>query len=207
MNERVLAVGAHPDDIELGCGGTLVKHRKNNDEIYSLVMTRGERGKHCPELSECKASADYLGIEIIFLDFKDAELSDDYHVVSRIEEYVKKINPTIVYTHTTKDRHQDHRNCSNAAKSAVRNVPKVLLFESPSTQSDFSPHIYSNITGTIEDKLETLRRYNSQIEKGIVNLDWITAQALYWGLKNIDNFHHNGKNAYAEAFEINHFVF
>jgi len=64
---NVLAIGAHPDDIEIGCGGTLLKLKQQGHKVYMLVMTRGESGG-CPEkrLQEQEAAAEYIGAEEIF---------------------------------------------------------------------------------------------------------------------------------------------
>lgn len=204
MKNIILATGAHPDDIELGCGGTLKKHIISKDKVYGLVLTKGEKGDHCPRGNEYNNSSNFLGMEdMINFGLEDGEVRDNHSTISRIEELIQKLNPVIVYTHTPNDRHQDHRYCSNAVKSAARFVPKLLLFETPSSTSEFTPHYFSDITKTLDFKIKALRKYRSQIKKGIVNLDWIKEQAGYWGHKLRIN---NKKKIYAEAFEINHII-
>ncbi len=62
----ILAVGAHPDDIEIGCGGTLAKHIERGDDVYVIVMTNGERGNHNMDRSECLRSLQTLGVKGVF---------------------------------------------------------------------------------------------------------------------------------------------
>ncbi len=204
MGEIILAVGAHPDDFELGCGGTLLKHCLEGQPVYGLILTKGQNGNHSPDLSEALASLRRFGLkESRILDFPDGELVDSLPYVSRLEEEIRRIGPSRVYTHTGNDRHQDHRNCSRLVQSAARFIPQVLLFESPSTTTDFSPTYFSNISHTLEQKLATLRMYESQVDKGTIDIDFVRAQALYWGFRSKAK---NGVTVYAEAFEVARFI-
>lgn len=202
-----LAVGAHPDDIELGCGGTLRKHVEAGDKVYGLVLTKGEKGEHHPGCKECKASIETLGLEhITLLGFKDGYLGHNNEVVKAIEEYIKRYGVNIMYAHSEHDWHQDHRAASLASSSAARNIPNILLYQSPSFTPEFTPHGFSDITSTIDTKLEALSKYISQLQKKtILNLDDVRAQAEAWGcrVKNGTNSH---RRTYAEAFELNHMV-
>ena len=200
MSKVILAVGAHPDDIEIGVGGTLKKFKGHGEKLYSIIMTRGENGNHCPEMSEAEASASMLGLEdLVFLDFKDTFIPYNGKSVQKLEEYIKKINPSIIYTHTSHDRHQDHQNTSKIIQSASRFIPNVFLFDSPSTSNEFAPNYFEDITQTIDQKIEMLGKYHSQVEKGIVDLDLIKAQARVWGRKNRQI---NEEVNFAEAFEV-----
>lgn len=202
---NILAVGAHPDDIELGCGGTLMKKIKEGYNTYAIVLTKGEKGLHCPASLECKKSASMLGIKgLHILDFKDTHVPNDGRVVSVIESYVKKYNPEIIYGHTPNDRHQDHRNASLATQSAGRGVPKLLLFECPSSTVDFVPHYFEIINESIDDKIRALKNYRTQLERdSIFDIDWVKYSASYWGFKNRKR---GDEKTYAEAFELNHFL-
>lgn len=198
---NILAVGAHPDDVELGCGGTLAKHIELGDNVFILVMTNGEQGKHASDREECLESLKKLGISeqnIFFANFSDGYLEDNQRVVDFIESYIKKLNITRVYTHCPNDRHQDHRHCSYATSSAARKVAEILLFQGPSTKQPFEPHYFVALSEKqLNKKIESLDSYQTQISKGIVNLDWIKNLAGVIGIPHGDK--------YAEAFAINHF--
>jgi LmbE family N-acetylglucosaminyl deacetylase len=201
MNKRrILAVGAHPDDVELGCGGVLVKHLDLGDEVHVLVMTNGDKGNHTMNREECLASLDSLGVKkenIFFGNFPDGFLRDDFNTVSLIESYIKKLNITRVYTHSPSDRHQDHRSCSLSVSSAARNISEIFLFQGPSTKAPFDPHYFIEISEKqLGKKLKALGNYKTQIAKGIVNVQAIDC------LARLNGAHH--KTDCAEAFALNH---
>ncbi len=203
MKQNILAVGAHPDDIELGCGGTVAKHLELGDSIYVIIMTNGENGNHPSDKSECLKSLKKMGIKkenIIFGNFPDGDLSDDNGTVSFIENQIKKFNITKVYTHNPNDRHQDHRNCSNAVSSAARDIPEILFFEGPSTKVSFEPHYFVEISEkNLKKKIDSLKAYKTQLAKNsILNLEWVK------NLAKVNGMRCNSK--YSEAFEINHIL-
>ena len=201
MTQNVLAIGAHPDDIELGCGGTLAKHLDLGDNVFVLVMTNGEKGRHALRREECLASLKKLGLKeknIFFGNFPDAYLNDDFESVNFIEDLIKKLNISRVYTHYPNDSHQDHRKLSNAVSAAARKVPEILLFQGPSTRVPFGPHYYIELLEEhFQKKIKALSCYSTQIKKGIVNLDWVIS------ILKVNGLLYNKK--YAEAFAVNHF--
>ena len=200
MKNIILAVGAHPDDIELGCAGTLVKHIQAGDEVFALVLTNGEKGNHDPYRDECLRSLGKLGIKkdhVFFGNFRDGFVMDDNETVSLIEKYIKKVGATKVYTHDSNDRHQDHRHTSLAVSSAARKVPEIFLFQGPSTTSTFEAHYFIEIDKRqLKKKIDSLKQYGSQTKKGIVNLKWVEDLAVTSG--------NSGNVEFAEAFAINH---
>ncbi|MFH1073224.1 MAG: PIG-L deacetylase family protein [Nanoarchaeota archaeon] len=206
--KTIVAIGAHPDDIEAGCGGALRNHINQGYRVGALVLTKGERGAHHPESTECVSSLSSLGVQledILILDFPDGKVAG-IEVISAIEEFLERYTPDIVYSHTERDRHQDHRNTYLATAVAARNTNTLLLYEAPSTSSKFEPHHYVDIRSTINNKLAALAHYTSQLNKGtVLHLDFVKAQAIYWGYKNTCRNNTN-ETPYAEAFEINHSV-
>ena len=197
---NILVVGAHPDDIELGCGGAVTKHLELGDDVFVLVMTNGDKGGHTMDRSECMASLLSLGIlkdNIFFGNFRDGFLNDNQEVVSLIEDYIKKFNINRIYTHHPNDRHQDHRNCSYAVSAAARKIPEILLFQGPSTKHPFEPHYFVELDEShLNKKISSLEFYKTQIEKGIVDVEWIKHLAGFHGIPQ--------QSKYAEAFAINH---
>jgi LmbE family N-acetylglucosaminyl deacetylase len=167
-----------------------------------VIMTNGEKGNHTLNREECFSSLIKLGISnenIFFGNFSDGSLQDTQQTVNLIEEYISRLNIKRVYTHAPNDRHQDHRSCSRAVSSAARKVPEILLFQGPSTQMPFEPHYFITLSERhINKKIESLHSYQTQIQKGIVNLEWIKSLAVTNGFSQNKN--------YAEAFEINHFL-
>jgi len=164
---KVLAIGAHPDDVELGCGATLALCKKMGHEVHILVLTRGEASGD-PEVREleCKKSARMLGVgRVHFGNMQDTKITDGVETIMKIENLINTVKPDLVLVHSSKDGHQDHRNAGMAALSAARNSKKVLLFESPAALRDFCPQVFVDVTDTFKDKLNALKAYGSQSSK------------------------------------------
>ncbi len=164
---KILAVGAHPDDIELGCGATLALFKKRGHEVYLLVLTKGEAsGDPLLRKKECELSARILGADKLFFgNLKDTRITDGVETVMEIERYIKELMPDVIFAHSPKDGHQDHRNVGMAALSAGRNSKKVLLYESPAALREFLPQVFVDVTSTFETKLEALKSYGTQVSK------------------------------------------
>jgi LmbE family N-acetylglucosaminyl deacetylase len=164
---RVLAVGAHPDDIELGCGATLALFKKKGHEVFLLVLTKGEAsGDPAVREKECKQSADCIGADKLFFgNLKDTKITDGVETIIEIERFVNQVNPDIIFGHSYRDGHQDHRNAGMATLSATRNSKKVLLYESPAALRDFCPQLFVDVSSTFDVKLKALEAFGSQVWK------------------------------------------
>lgn len=201
----VLAVGAHPDDVELGCSGALALHKMNGDKVYLLVLTKGEAsGDIEVRERECRRAAEILGVDGLFFGgLKDTEVHDGRETIDIIEKIIDKVKPDVIYAPTSKDTHQDHRNTGYATLSAGRRCKMILLYEGASTQRDFTPQVFVDIEKTFELKKKVTRVFGSQLSnhrggyglavKGIEGL------AKYRGYQaGLD---------VAEAFEVGKFLF
>jgi LmbE family N-acetylglucosaminyl deacetylase len=197
---RVLAIGAHPDDIEFGCGGTLLRHRLAGDAITLLVMTSGEQGPDAElRTREQEQAASLLGAELRWGGFLDGSVPADGDAVRVIEHVIAATAPDVVYTHAPQDTHQDHRATSAAALAAARRISRVLCFESPSSIG-FNPTLYVDIAGLVEPKLDLLRAHMSQVLHlgSLVDLEATESQARYRGFA--------ARVREAEAFESHRFL-
>lgn len=166
-NMKALAIGAHPDDAELGCGATLALLKKRGHKVYILVLTRGEASGD-PKIreKECRLSAKTIGVEKIFFgNLRDTEITDGVETVMAIENVINLVKPNIVFAHSSKDGHQDHRNAGLASQSAARHVKKVLLYESPAAFTEFHPRVFVDVSSTFNIKLEALKAFGSQVTK------------------------------------------
>ncbi|MEV8251802.1 response regulator [Microbacterium sp. NPDC076768] len=180
--ERVLAIGAHPDDVEIGVGGLLAAHAQAQDEITILTLSRGDRGGDADSRqNESLAVAEMLGARLFLKDLVDTEISGGGSTVRLIEEIVQEINPTIVYTHSSHDRHQDHRAVSEATIVATRRVGTVACYQSPSATIDFRPTRFVRIDQYLDAKLELLSQFESQsTSRDYLAPEFVTATARYW---------------------------
>ena len=196
----MLAVGAHPDDIEAGCAGTLALHSFKGDKVYFLVLTRGQVSGD-PEVKEaaCRESAELLGAAGLFFGgLKDTMIPDGIKTISVIEKVMDEVCPDIVYTHTFKDVHQDHRRTAYATLSAARNCKRILMYETPNTLKEFSPQAFIDIGTTFELKKEVLRLFGSESKRFKLAAKAIEGLAVFRGFQ--------AGVPVAEAFEVPRFV-
>ena len=201
----VLAVGAHPDDIELGCSATLALHKAHGDKVYLLVLTKGEAsGNIKVRENECRKAAKILGVDRLFFGgLEDTEVHDGRETIDAIEKIIGEVKPDIVYAPTCKDTHQDHRNTGHAALSAGRRCKMILQYEGASTQRDFTPQVFVDIKNTFDLKRKVIRVFGSQLN-GRRGGYALAAKAVV-GLAQYRGYQ-AGLDV-AEAFEVGKFIF
>ena len=162
--EVVLAIGAHPDDVEIGVGGILAAHKAAGDQVNILTLSRGGReGNVSARQNEAFAAAEMLGATLYLEDLVDTEISSAEPTVGLIEKVVRKVGPTIVYVHSDHDLHQDHRAVHSAALLATRGVRTVSCYQSASSTADFRPNRFMNIDDFIEAKVALVQCHQSQV--------------------------------------------
>jgi len=195
---KILAIGAHPDDIEVGCSGTLAKYARNGHDIYLLVMTEGHMGGEgtTRKKEQAKSAKILKSRELIWGGYKDTLLTPHMNqMVHDIEAVIKKIAPDFIFVHHLDDTHQDHRALAKATVSATRYIRNVLFFEGPTTQN-FSPTIFVDIRETLEAKIAMLLAHRSQVQKtnieGLAITDVVRSTAVFRGIQ--------GRVRFAEAF-------
>ncbi|WP_091239120.1 PIG-L deacetylase family protein [Klenkia soli] len=197
---NVLAIGAHPDDVELGCGATLLAHAAAGDTVTVLVLTGGEAGPGTANrFDEQRAAAHSLGASLRWGGLTDCTLTPDAATVRLIEGVIEETQADLVYVHAADDSHQDHRAAAAAARSAGRRLSRVLHYQSPSTLT-FHPTVFVDVTAFITGKLAALKEHASQVElSAMVEPDAVEATARYWGSQ--------ARIGYAEPFEPTRMVF
>jgi len=195
---NILSIGAHPDDIEFGCGGTLIKYAKNKNGVYMFVATEGGFGGDAKiRKMEQMEAAKFIGVkEVFWAGLKDTEVEDNRQLILKIEEIITKINPEIVFLNYPDDVHQDHRALAQAGISASRYVREVLFYEVPTTQR-FEPDIFVDIQDVMDDKLKLLQLHTSQVDKTRVKNLTILESAQ--SCANFRGF--QGRVKYAEGFK------
>ena len=157
---RLLAIGAHPDDIEAGCGGTLIKYAENGHRVFLMVMTEGELGaSRGIRRREQRLAAKALCTEQLYWGgYRDTQLPTGRSLIQKLERIVKTVQPHFIFVHYFDDTHQDHRNLAQSATSATRYVANFLFYEVPSTQN-FTPTCYSDIASVLHRKLALLEAH------------------------------------------------
>ncbi|MBI2058225.1 MAG: PIG-L family deacetylase [Nitrospirae bacterium] len=195
---KLLAIGAHPDDIEFGCAGALIKFRKQQEaEVYLMIMTAGEKGGNADiRKKEQMEAARIIGAKEVFWgDFHDTEVTNSREAIGTIENVIREVKPDWVFTNHPNDTHQDHRNLALNMVTATRFIPRVLFFESM-TSVEFSPTVFVDLESTIEEKLKALGAHRSQVERtniaGLSAIEISRSTAVSRGIQ--------GRSRFAEGF-------
>ena len=209
---NVMAIRAHPDDIEFGCGGTLINHKDNGDVVIYVCMTDTEsvdatQGKVIrtqDELkSETQCAADVLGVDKVFyLPFKDLHVPFSFDSVSQLETIIKQYNIDTIYTHWSGDSNQDHISTFKTTMAAARYVPNVYCYEQipipRHTDNPMRINSYRDISRTFDLKIKAAECHQSQFKKykaaGFDVTENLTTLAKFRGIQ--------ANCKYAEGFQV-----
>jgi len=194
---RILAIGAHPDDVEFGCGGTLIKYAQQGHDVFLLVMTDGGAGGvgRIRRLEQ-QAARDILGVSRLYWgEYPDTAIPLDRESIQRVERVILDVRPDFIFLHSQDDTHQDHRHLSVATITATRYTRNVLLYEGPTTQN-FSPNVFVDIDGVLKNKTAALQAHESQVTK--TNIEGMNILDIVQSLANFRGIQGRVKNA--EAF-------
>ena len=178
----ILEVGPHPDDIEIGCYGSLAKFKSiQKGDIYFLIITNGDNGGESEiRMNEAKESAALIDARIIFLNERDGYLKHDVSTVGKIKKVIDSISPKTIFFPFYKDTHQDHVACSLSVISASHGKESLLMYEAPST-CGMVPNTYNDVTDYVDLNFKALDRHESQLSKVYFNKDLLKSRMLYWG--------------------------
>lgn len=193
---RILAIGAHPDDIELSCAGTLAKLVDSGHEVHVLVLCRGAEGGHARTRTvEAERGGGLLGVtSVTVLDFPDTRLDEHRRdLLAAIEARLHRVNPDIVFTHSAHDRHQDHQAVHEATLRAARQHQAVLCYESPSATTSFTPSVFVDIEDYVGVKVAAVAAHRDQRGKPYMSGERVRGLAVFRGSQ--------AKTRYAEGFE------
>ena len=169
---RVMAVGAHADDIELGCAGTLMKHLDNGDEVTMLTVTDTEVANYDGQmrrtredvLKESKAAAEIIGAKSIHGDLRNKTLAYSWELIEFLNERIDRLGIELIYTHWDQDMHQDHSAIGRASLNAGRHVPRILMYRSNwyQTSESFRGNFYVDISKYFDRKVAALKAYETE---------------------------------------------
>lgn len=207
---KILAIGAHADDVELGCGGTLVKAVKGGHDVRVIITSDSSYINYDGTVMRTREVADkeaYDALEVLgvpqskvdIFEFPAKDVPYDSTSVEAINKILDEYKPDLILTHWTFDTHQSHRNTALATISAARNFNNILMYEPfpPSGRSyvAYRPQVYVDVTGHMEAKVKSLEAHVSQFHK--YGNDWIESIE---GRARLRGFESGCK--YAETFEV-----
>ena len=202
---NVLAVGAHFDDVELGCGGTLALHAQRGDQVTVYVATHS--GYSAPDGREIRSreiargegehGAEIIGAELLCGDWETNQLVYGDPLVCSVLEIVEQRGIDAIYTHWTEDVHQDHRALARASITAGKHVPRILMYQSNlyDGSETFAGNFYVDIGETIEQKKAAIAAHQSEL--GRVGGRWLD---VFLAKVQVDG--HRAGVSYAEVFAV-----
>ena len=183
MKKKILVVAAHPDDETLGCGGSLLKHKANGDEINWLICTTIDKNQNYYQTREKeinKVSKLYAFNSVHSLRLKTIKI-DEYSIsklIEKISKVINKVKPNIIYLPFKGDVHSDHRRIFEASYSCTKSfrypfIKKIYMMETlsetefaPSTKEDsFIPNTFVDISKHMDKKIQLMQIYKNEIGK------------------------------------------
>ena len=216
--KKILVISVHPDDETIGCGGTLLKHKENGDELNWLIITmpKQEYGYsnsqvEAEEQQVKKVQEKYDFKNVFSLGFKPAGINYDIFsdLISAISDVMNKLMPEVVYMINRSDIHTDHQIAARAILSCTKSfrypfIKKVLMYEclseteiAPQFQENiFIPNVFCDITKYMDDKIDTLNIFQTELQESPLprNEESVRALARYRGCSACVQ--------YAEAFML-----
>jgi CheY-like chemotaxis protein/LmbE family N-acetylglucosaminyl deacetylase len=190
QRQVVLAIGAHPDDVEVGVGGILAAHRAAGDPVTILTLSKGMRdgGIHAA-WTEGSAAAGVIGATLRL----EEEVDDPTEVIRRV---IAEVAPTIVYVHSRNDDNHDHRTVHEATLVAASKVRTLACYQGTGATVDFRPNRFIPIDGHTDTKLAMLACFAEEATERPAYLrpDFALATARAWS--------RYGTSEYTEPLEI-----
>lgn len=182
MNIDILAFGAHPDDVEISCGGTLLRYADEGKQIAIVDLTRGElgtRGSADLRMEECKAASQILGlVDRVNLEMSDGFFEENEAHLHQIIREIRHFRPKLILANSIKDRHPDHgRAAALVARAAfLSGLPKIITERNGITQEAYrapmllhyiqdmyiEPDVVLDVSAYAEEKIKVVQCFSSQ---------------------------------------------
>jgi LmbE family N-acetylglucosaminyl deacetylase len=209
IRPKVIAMGAHPDDMELEAGGTLAKFAKKGYDVYLLILTAGgytdmNGNTYLNEEleNEARKATKILGVkDVIFFTYPTKDLPANGEIISKVDSIMNELQPDLFISHHPFDSHQDHKSAADimfavSRQGRVKNVLSASTLPYRPNVFAFRPQFFVDITETIDTKIEAIRAYSSQYKKfgSEILIEHVKAMAKTYGWAM--------GYEYAECFEV-----
>ena len=194
-SKKALIIGAHPDDPETGCGGTMIRLKQAGYEVVAVYMTKGEAGisgktheeSAAIRVNEATKASEILGVRPVFMTQIDGNTEINKERYVEMRELIAAEKPDVVFTHWPIDSHADHRVCSTLVYDAWRRLGysfELYYFEVMSGMQSqlFQPTDYVNISSVTKQKWEACYCHVSQDMKALYD-DWHEPMERFRGLE------------------------
>jgi|TARA_Y100000310_G_scaffold246869_1_gene252302 LmbE family N-acetylglucosaminyl deacetylase len=196
--DNILIICSHPDDIEIGMGGTLLKYKQQNKKILQIIFSYGEKSH--PHLKkeviakarekEIKKIDKELKRETIFFGLKEGKFKEEIqekNIKKKIKDLIKKHSPNKIYTLSSSDTHPDHRAVNKIVIEIIDEInykDDVYAFEVWNIVNENKPVVYIDITETFKEKLNLIKQFKSQWLSVYLQFFPIIFRAKHYGRKN-----------------------
>jgi LmbE family N-acetylglucosaminyl deacetylase len=172
---KILAIGAHADDVEIGCGGSLLKWAAQGHDI--TIYTATDSGYSAPDgtvirkstdaAKEALESANAIGATLITGKHSCFDLEFSEPLNTDLVKIIEDINPNTILTHWDKDTHSDHQALAKATLHAARRVENILMYQSNWYLGGdvFDGRIFVDISSTMDDKVALVKTFKSEYHR------------------------------------------
>jgi len=190
--------GAHPDDYEIGMGGTIKKMAEQGHDVNLFLFSNP--GNDNLRIKEAQQAADILGAEFEFMNIPSEEVKYSRDLINKFDELIDKHNPDEIYTHWVHDSHQDHRVLTECLITSTRKNTISLYMYSQTVPGGIVPYnfkaqVFVDITDQIDYKVKSIEAHITQIKKH--GHGWVE------GIISRDRLHgYQIKTKYCETFEV-----
>lgn len=175
----VIAVGARPGDIEIGCAGSLIHHAESGQDVTILVIAGGSPdGSDCLSTAAQKA-AEQLGAKLLFGDIVEPEGMNVQGAAKILLTLIEETNPSILYMPSENDREQNRINTFRVCTTAGSDVTELLAYEGPTSSMEYEPTVFRPVSSCLKAKMDAVSAYESCDLKN-VSRDYVMAAARYW---------------------------
>ena len=203
---NILAIGAHFDDVEIGCGGAMLKYQRRGHKTHLVVVTDSEYTNHDGRLIRSGAKALYEGSicadkmkvsSFITMGYLCKKVKSDNILIEGLNSIMETTQPDIIFTHWHGDLHEDHYEIARATLVAARHHPTVLMYRSNWYHShiEFAGRAHTDITSVIDVKSDLMRMHETEYNRrGEAWIDFMRSRSREAGLRV--------GVPYAEEFEV-----
>ncbi|GMR14307.1 MAG: hypothetical protein BMS9Abin29_2556 [Gemmatimonadota bacterium] len=177
--ETVVAVGARPGDIEIGCAGSLLYEVESGHDVTILVIAGGSLdGSDCLSTAAQRA-ADQMGARLMFGDIGEPKGMNIQGAAKILVALIEEMNPSVLYMPSESDREQNRINTFRVCTTAGSDIAQLLAYEGPTSSMEFEPTMFRPVSSYLKAKMDAVSVYENCDLKN-VSRDYVMAAARYW---------------------------
>ncbi|MDG6219983.1 MAG: PIG-L family deacetylase [Candidatus Thermoplasmatota archaeon] len=193
--KRILLFGSHPDDVEIGMGGSVLKYKDKYEFLYLCFSKCLDLERNANLMDEYKRAVDFMGIKSEILDFPNRRFPEhSFDIREVMEEKKQTFEPDVVFCPASCDIHQDHNTLYREAYRVFRNK-SIMGYANSRSSMGFQPNLYVTLEEEIvKKKIELLEIYRSQSGRYYMTQDALMSPINFYGIQV--------GTRYAEGFEI-----